>query len=197
MRTLIVGIAGPPCAGKSTVCSILSSENKKIVHLNMENFYKSTELAPFYKGHRNLDSPRSINFESLEEALKQIKEGKEVTIPVYSKETSAQIGTEKIKSSEIVLVEGFLLFSRRKVRDMLDVLVFIDIDFDTLAERKRIRKMGSDLNLEYYNTVLVPMTKKYVIPSKRYADYVINGTKQIEAVRNEVINILNKEQVLY
>lgn len=190
MRPLLVGIAGPPCAGKSTLCIALSKERSDITHVSMEDFYKDTESVPFYKGHKNLDSPKSIEFITLETTLNRLRDGKEISVPIYSKNNSMQIGTKIVRPSKVLLVDGFLIFWHKRIRDMLDLKIYIDIDFKTQIERKMIRKLGNDLNMGYYNTVLIPMTKKYVVPSKKYADYIIDGTKSITTLKKDFLRIL-------
>ena len=131
MTPLFIGIAGPPCAGKSTLCTALSKERSDITHVSMEDFYKDTGSAPFYKGHRNLDSPKSIEFSALKATLDKLRDGKEISVPVYSKNHSTQIGTKIVRPSKVLLVDGFLLFWHKRIRDMLDLKIYIDIDFKT------------------------------------------------------------------
>lgn len=192
MKPLLIGVAGPPCAGKTTLCDLLSRRSREVTHISMESFYKEIKQMPLYKHYRNLDSPRSINFELLRGALKQIIDGKAVAIPVYSKEEATSIKEEVVKPTKIVLVEGFLLFSKRQIREMLDVRIYLDIDFGTQEKRKRARNSGNDLDAEYYNKVLIPMTKKYVIPTKRYADYILDGTQPQGILADKLAAIIAK-----
>jgi uridine kinase len=194
MRPLLIGIAGPPCAGKTTLCAALSKRDGEVTHISMESFYKDTEHMPFYRQYRNFDSPKSINFESLSYVLKQIVDGKKVTIPVYSKEEAKCVKEELVKPTKIILVEGFLLFSRKPIRQMFDARIYIDINSGTQAKRKSARNSGNDLNQEYCKKVLIPMAKKYVIPTKRYADYVLDGTHPQDILADEVAAIIAKYQ---
>ena len=190
MTATLIGIAGVPCAGKTTLCMRLE-EKPGITCLRMEDFYKGNELIPRYRNFRNYDSPLSIDFEALGRTIKSLKRGESVDVPVYSKDSAGAVGIQKITAAGIIIVEGFLLFVKKEIRDLFDVRIFMDVDQETQLMRKKGRNAGLDSNLEYYNKVLVPMSKKHVVPTKKYADYILDGTKTIDELTTELIDILS------
>ncbi|MDE1851062.1 MAG: hypothetical protein KGH69_00015 [Candidatus Micrarchaeota archaeon] len=190
MASYVVGIAGPACSGKSTVCSRIAAKDRRVMHVGMENFYKSTDATPLYRGFRNLDSPSSIDFGSLLGTLRDLKDGRNVAIPVYSKNESRAISVEEVSPKPIILVEGFVLFAEEQIRDILDLKLFIDVDKDTQASRKFGRRDGNDLNREYFENVLLPMEERYVRPTKAYADLVIDGSLSLHHVEHEIMQAL-------
>ena len=157
----------------------------------MEDFYKDPKTAPSHKGFKNLDSPDSINFKMLENILLRLKKGESVTVPIFSKQKRDVIGAKILNPKPIIIVEGFLLFSKNKIRKLINLLIFIDIDSNTQLLRKFKRKEGNDLDINYYQNVLLPMSKKYVTPTKKYATYIVDGSKTIKETEKEVKSLIN------
>lgn len=189
MTVKLIGIAGAPCAGKTTLCENLG-RIPKISCLGMEDFYRADHLIPVYRNFRNYDSPSSIDFEKLGNTIRSLKRGEDVEVPIYSKDAVKTTGTKTITAEDILVVEGFLLFVQKDIRELFDMRIFIDIDPETQLMRKKIRNAGLDSNLEYYYKVLVPMVKKYVIPTKKYADYILDGKKTQAELTDELTGIL-------
>ena len=89
--------------------------------------------------------------------------------------------TKTVSPSRIILVEGILIYSHDKLRDMLDIKIFVDTDSDVRFIRRlkrdiaeRGREVQSVIN-QYLDTVR-PMHNQFVEPSKRYADIIIIPT---------------------
>ena len=86
--------------------------------------------------------------------------------------------TVVVPPARVVVIDGILLFSDPRVRDLCDVKVFVDADADIrLMRRLRrdINKRGRTLEevLDQYLTTVQPMHLQFVEPSKRYADIIV------------------------
>jgi uridine kinase len=75
-------------------------------------------------------------------------------------------------------VEGILIFADERLREMIDVKIYVEADADIRFIRRlerdiaeRGRTVRSVIN--QYLTTVRPMHLKFVEPSKRYADLII------------------------
>lgn len=83
-----------------------------------------------------------------------------------------------IKSAPVILLEGILLLSDERIRDLLDIKIFVDTDADVRILRRimrdvKERKRSLESVVEQYLTTVKPMHEMYVEPSKRYANIII------------------------
>ena len=77
------------------------------------------------------------------QCLKDIQSGKSTLVPVYDFKTNARVDGEfvTIQPSDVVLLEGILVFYYKEVRDLFDMKLFVDTDADTrLARRGKVPK---------------------------------------------------------
>ena len=126
-----------------------------------------------------LDEPAALDWDLLLDHLKALKEGSAVEMPTYSYLTcTRQKETEHLDPHEVVLLEGILVLSDKRLRNMMDIKVFVDADGDDrlirvisrdCIERGRTPQMVIDR----YERVLKPMHLKHIEPAKRFADLIV------------------------
>jgi uridine kinase len=180
---LIIGIAGGTGSGKTTVVSklknLLSSEDYVVIP--QDAYYKDCgHLTAEQKAVQNFDHPDSIDFDYLIEHLNELKEGRPVDQPVYSYVTCERSKTEvvRVNPAHIIIVEGILIFTCEKLREMMDIKVFVDADADDRLSRvisRDIVERGKNVDqvLRRYEQTVKPMHLQYIEPTKRYADIII------------------------
>ena len=180
---LIIGIAGGTGSGKTTVVSklknLLSSEDYVVIP--QDAYYKDCgHLTAEEKAVQNFDHPDSIDFDYLIEHLNELKEGRPVDQPVYSYVTCERSKTEvvRVNPAHIIIVEGILIFTCEKLREMMDIKVFVDADADDRLSRvisRDIVERGKNVDqvLRRYEQTVKPMHLQYIEPTKRYADIII------------------------
>ena len=104
----------------------------------------------------------------------------------------------------IILIEGILIFTRRKLRDLMDIKIYVDTDADIRFIRRLERDMNErnrslDSVVAQYEATVRPMHLKFVEPSKRYADVIIpnGGRNQVamEMVVSRLRELLNMRLV--
>ncbi len=118
-------------------------------------------------------------------------------VPVY--DFTAHRRTEEtvlVEPSPIILVDGILIFTKRKLREMMDIKVYVDTDADVRFIRRLQRDMNErgrslDSVVEQYMNTVRPMHLKFVEPSKRYADVIIPGWRPQRVAREMVVSRLN------
>ena len=185
MESLIIGIAGGSGSGKSTFTNRIKEYfGDDVVVLYHDNYYRRQDGVPFEQRVTvNYDHPDSLETELLVEHLKQLKEGKSIECPVYDY-TKHNRSSEviRIDPKPVILVEGILLLADPRVRDLLDIKVYVEADADERILRRisrDVEERGRDLNgiIKQYLTTVKPMHYLYVEPTRSKADIVINSGK--------------------
>ncbi|WP_330442761.1 uridine kinase [Flavobacterium sp. C4GT6] len=197
---LIIGIAGGTGSGKTTVVHQIMNELPltEVGIISQDSYYRETSNLSYNERAKiNFDHPRSIDFELLTQHLKELKEGKTIEQPVYSFVTHNRTGDTIITHPrKVMIVEGILILSDPKLREMFDIKVYVHAD----ADERLIRRLKRDIaergrNMEEvlnrYQTTLKPMHEQFIEPTKAYADIIIPhdryNTVAIDVVR-AVIN---------
>ena len=179
---LIIGIAGGTGSGKTTVVKKIMKRLPvgEVAIISQDSYYKDSSHVPVEDRQKiNFDEPAAFDWDLLIRHLKELKAGRAIEMPTYSYLTcTRQEETVHVESSDVVLVEGILVFSDRRVRDMFDIKVFVDADGDDrlirvisrdCIERGRTPQMV----IERYERVLKPMHIQHIEPAKRYADLIV------------------------
>ena len=179
---LIIGIAGGSGSGKTTVVKAITEQLKdKVTVIPQDSYYKDLSHATDEeKRVHNFDHPDSIDFDLLRQQLKELREGKIVEQPIYSYITCGRSKDETVtvKTSEIIIVEGILIFTCRRLREQMDIKLFVDADDDDRVMRvisRDIAERGKTAEwvIERYTKTVKPMYLQFIEPSKRYADIII------------------------
>lgn len=179
---LIIGICGGTGSGKTTVVNkileILPADH--VVILSQDSYYKDNSHVPVeQRKFINFDHPDSIEFDLLLEHINELKKGNSIEMPIYSYITCTRDSkTITVHSKDVVLVEGILLFSDKRIRDICNVKVFVDAPADERLMRvikRDIIERGRSVEqtLERYLETVRPMHEQFIEPTKRYADIII------------------------
>ncbi|WP_430967780.1 uridine kinase [Spongiimicrobium sp. 2-473A-2-J] len=183
---LIIGIAGGTGCGKTTVVNQIINElpNEEVGVISQDSYYNDlSHLTYEERAKINFDHPRAIDFGLLGEHLTLLKKGKPIQQPVYSfpkhNRTSDTILTHPRK---VMIVEGILIMTNPKIRDMFDIKIFVHADSDERLIRRLkrdITERGRDLDevLDRYQSTLKPMHDQFIEPTKEYADIIIPNNK--------------------
>jgi len=127
----------------------------------------------------NFDHPGSIEFPLLINHLKKLKNGEIINMPIYSYLTCTRAGeTVKLQPKHVVIVEGIMILTDKKLREMMDIKVFVDADADDRLARvikRDIIERGRSVDkvLERYEKTVKPMHLQFIEPSKRFADIIV------------------------
>jgi uridine kinase len=86
--------------------------------------------------------------------------------------------TITIESKAIILLEGILILDSPKLRDLMDIKIFVDTDADVRIIRRIVRDMrerGRSLDsvINQYLSIVKPAHNEFCEPTKRYADIII------------------------
>jgi uridine kinase len=182
MKPFIVGVAGGSGSGKSTVARNLAQalHAESVAFIDMDAYYRNFEHVPLAERRKiNWDHPESFDWELLVGQLTRLASGEAIEKPVYDFVTHTRSPqTVIVPAAPVVVIDGILLFSDGRVRDLCDVKVFVDADADV----RLIRRIKRDMNkrgrpleeiLDQYVTTVQPMHLQFVEPTKRYADVIV------------------------
>lgn len=181
-KPIVFGVAGGTASGKTTVArTILEAVGaEQIAYLPHDAYYRDMpHLTLEERAHQNYDHPNSLETKLMIEHIEQLLRWQPVQVPVYDFTTHRRTEeTVLVEPSPIILVDGILIFTKRKLRELMDIKVYVDTDPDVRFIRRLerdIEERGRSLPLviEQYMETVRPMHLKFVEPSKRYADVII------------------------
>ncbi|MBW6490729.1 MAG: uridine kinase [Lentimicrobium sp.] len=179
---LIIGIAGGSGCGKSTVVKQIIKKLPKdsVTVIPQDSYYKDNgHLSPEERAKINFDHPSSIEFNLLIKHLDLLKEGETIGMPIYSYLTCARAKeTIPVQPREVIIVEGILIMSNPRLRERMDIKVFVDADADDRLMRiirRDIEERGRSFAqvLDHYDKFVKPMHLQFIEPTKRYADIIV------------------------
>ncbi len=181
-RPFVVGVAGGSGSGKTTVVEqiIQALGTPDVTVLHHDAYYRDrSDLTPEQRQAINYDHPDSLENALMIAHLEALLRRELVQEPVYDFSHHARLTqTERLEPAEIVIVEGILVFQDARLRELMDLRLFVETDADVRFIRRlrrdleeRGRTLGSVVR-QYLETVR-PMYLEFVEPSKRYADIII------------------------
>jgi len=199
IKPIVFGVAGGTASGKTTVArAILDAVGAaKIAYLPHDAYYHDRiDLSFEERARLNYDHPDSLDTKLLIRHIKDLSVGAPVHMPVYDFTTDRRTeDTILVEPAPIILVDGILIFTKRKLRDLMDIKIFVDTDSDVRFIRRLQRDMkerGRSLDsiVQQYLETVRPMHLKFVEPSKRYADVIIPGGGQNKVAMEMVVSRL-------
>ena len=179
---MIIGICGGTGSGKTTIANrILQSVSAdEVVFIQQDLYYRNLKDMPLdYRNAANFDHPDAIDNELLANHLKKLNAGEPVELPIYDFRTHSRLpDTTPIEAKPIVIVEGILIFAEARLREQMDIKVFVETPDDIRFIRRLKRDIAErgrtlDSVIEQYIATVRPMHNQFVEPSKRYADVII------------------------
>lgn len=182
MKVTIIGVAGGTGSGKSTLVKRLQEAfaGDQVATLCHDYYYKSLPNLTYEERTKlNYDHPQAFDTDMMVEHIKALKEGVAIERPVYSfVEHNRTAEKVPVLPSQVIIVDGILIFENKQLRDLMDIKVFVDTDADLrLARRilRDVRERGRSMEsvIDQYTNTVKPMHEEFVEPSKKYADVII------------------------
>ena len=178
----IIGIAGGTGSGKTTVVRKLIERLPKgeVVVIPQDSYYKDSSHVPAEERQNiNFDHPDAFDWRLLIKQIGELKEGRAIEQPTYSYILSNRLPeTVHVEPKPVIIVEGIMALVNRKLRDMMDLKIYVDCDSDVRLIRNIQRDIVErgrtvDMVVNRYLEVLKPMHEQFIEPSKRYANIII------------------------
>lgn len=202
-KPYIIGICGASGSGKTYISNLIVNTTNElfknisdgdIIVLNQDSYYKSGN------DNTNFDVPDAIDFDLLQDHLELLINGCNIDCPIYDFTTHSRKNVcTKISPGKIIIVEGILIFTQIKLRNLFNMKIFVDAEEPTQIFRRAIRDINErnrtieEVKLRYERDVW-PSYKQYVQPSSKYADIVINNYNDCfvgpRIILNHIIHVL-------
>lgn len=182
MAAYVVGVAGGTGSGKTTVAERIAAAlpADKVCVVQHDNYYRDRPDLDFEaRASLNFDHPDALETELLVEHLVRLRAGEPVAVPVYDFKTHRRSeATKVLEPRPVIIVEGILVFVDQRLRELMDLKLFVDTPADIRVMRRIRRDLEQrgrsfqSIREQYYATVR-PMHLQFVEPSKAYADLII------------------------
>lgn len=206
-EAFVIGICGGSASGKTTVAkTIIEQLNIPwVVWLSMDCFYKDLneeELQLAAQNEWNFDAPASFDLDYCVEKLRDLKSGKAIDCPQYDFNTHKRTqNTKPMYGANVIIFEGILVMCDERLRELMDLKIFVDTDSDIrLARRIRrdLASRGRTLRgvIDQYNKFVKPSYENYILPLIKFADIVIprggENRVAVNLVTQQVVKQLEK-----
>lgn len=175
MNKLIVLVCGGSCSGKTVFASLF----RNALILEMDHFYLGKkEMKPLPDGSYDFDAPEAVDLEACASAVKDLAQGKKVTIPVYDMKLSDRVGTQEIQAKpedRFIVVPGIFSFNE-PLRKLGDLKIYLDTPREIRVARRMIRDVAkgrNDIDTLAWSITVENNHQKYIEPMKHYADLLI------------------------
>ena len=204
MKCTVIGVAGGTGSGKSTFTNRIKREfGNDVTVIYFDNYYRRRDdMSLEERKLVNYDHPDSLETDLLIENVTKLINGMAVDEPVYDftvHNRSSKV--RRVEPSRILIIEGILALHDERLRNLMDIKVYVEADADERILRRVIRDVrdrGRDVEgiARQYLTTVKPMHYAYVEPTRYLADIVINsGMNQVafDLVKNKIEQILQEK----
>lgn len=200
----IIGIAGGTGSGKTTVVKkiIEALPPDSVAVVPQDSYYNDTTgMTDEERKAINFDHPDAFDWKLLIKQMSDLRNGKAIEQPTYSYIISNRLPeTIHVEPRPVIIVEGIMALVNRKLRDMMDLKIFVDCD-DDIRLIRNIQRDTIDrgrtvtMVMERYMNVLKPMHEQFIEPSKRFANIIIpaggSNTPGIDIVCKYIEHLCN------
>ena len=178
----IIGIAGGTGSGKTTVVNKIAEALPPhyVAVVPLDSYYNDTsEMTEEERDAINFDHPDAFDWKLLTKHINDLRNGKAVEQPTYSYILCNRLKeTIHVEPRPVIIIEGIMTLLNKKLRDMMDLKIFVDTDSDERLIRNIQRDVVErgrtvDMVINRYLDVLKPMHEQFIEPTKKYADIII------------------------
>lgn len=178
----IIGIAGGTGSGKTTVVKkiVKALPLHYVAVVPLDSYYNDTSDMTEEERHAiNFDHPDAFDWKLLIKQINELKNGNAIEQPTYSYLKCNRLKeTIHVEPKPVIIIEGIMTLLNKKLRDMMDMKIFVDTDSDERLIRNIQRDVVErgrtvDMVVDRYLKVLKPMHEQFIEPTKRYADLII------------------------
>lgn len=181
-KVTIIGIAGGTGSGKTTVVKkiVEALPPHHVAVVPLDSYYNDTTSMTEEERHAiNFDHPDAFDWKLLTKQINELREGRAIEQPTYSYLKCNRLQeTIHVEPKPVIIVEGIMTLINKKLRDIMDIRIFVDCDSDERLIRNIQRdtvERGRDVQtvLDRYLKVLKPMHEQFIEPTKRFAHIII------------------------
>lgn len=189
-KPIIIGVTGGSGSGKTTVSRAIFEQLKghSLLMIEEDSYYNDQTNVSFEERVKtNYDHPNAFDTDLLVSQINDLLNWKSIEKPIYdyTQHTRSQ-ETVKVEPKEVIILEGIMVLNDPRLRDLMDIKIFVDTDDDIRIIRRIQRDMeerGRSLQsvIDQYLATVKPMYHQFIEPTKRYADIIVpeGGQNQV------------------
>ena len=200
-KPIIIGVTGGSGSGKTSVSRAIFNNfpDHSIMMLEQDSYYKDQSHLSFEERlNTNYDHPFAFDNDLLIQHVGDLLNYKAIEKPVYDYVAHTRSQATIIQEpKEVIILEGILILEDERLRDLMDIKVYVDTDDDIRRIKRDMEERGRTLDsvIEQYLTVVKPMYHQFIEPTKRYADIIVpeggENHVAIDLITTKVASFLN------
>lgn len=181
-KPIIIGVTGGSGSGKSSVSNKILKQfgEPSVMLLQQDYYYKDQSHLSFEERLKtNYDHPFAFDNDLFISHIDALLSGEAIDKPVYdyAKHTRSDEVIHQ-EPRDVIIIEGILILEDKRLRELMDIKVYVDTDDDIRLARRIQRDVierGRSVNsvIKQYTTVVKPMFHQFIEPTKRYADIIV------------------------
>ncbi|HJA72989.1 MAG TPA: uridine kinase [Candidatus Limosilactobacillus faecipullorum] len=204
-RPIVIGVTGGSGSGKTTVSQAIydNLKGQSIQIINQDTYYNDQAMMTMEERKAvNYDHPLAFDTDLLIQQLDALRHNQSIEMPVYDyKEYTRSAKTVHVEPQDVIILEGILILDDERLRDLMDIKVYVDADDDIRILRRIQRDMKErgrtlDSIISQYLKTVKPMYHQFIEPTKRYADIIVPEGGQnhvaIDILTTKVRDVLAK-----
>ncbi|WP_297992398.1 uridine kinase [Anoxybacillus sp.] len=208
-KPVVIGVAGGSGSGKTAVTKAIYEhfQGHSILMLEQDYYYKDQSHLPFEERLKtNYDHPLAFDNDLLIEHINKLLNYEPIDKPVYDYTLHTRSNEViRVEPKDVIILEGILVLEDERLRNLMDIKVYVDTDADIRIIRRLLRDMkerGRTLEsvIEQYVNVVRPMHNQFIEPTKRYADIIIpeggHNHVAIDLMVTKIQTILEQKSIL-
>ena len=205
-KPIVIGIAGGTGSGKTSIAAKIMKtfKDQSVLLIQQDSYYRDQSHLTFEERlETNYDHPDAFDNDLLMEQIHKLQQYEAIEVPVYDYARHTRSDEiMRVEPKEVVILEGILVLEDAKLRDLMDIKIFVDTDADIRILRRMVRDMEergrtAQSVIDQYLSAVRPMHNQFVEPSKCYADVIIpEGGKNrvaIDLVATKIEMILEEK----
>ena len=199
----VVGLAGPSGSGKSTVAKRVARRlNGHVISMEVSSIAVN-HLPLEERAKQNYDAPNAIDMQLLESHICNYAAGQAIEAPIYDFAQHLRVSehTEHIPAKRLLIVEGILALHFVRLRPHFDLSIYLDAPDEVCFHRRKVRDITErqrslDFILRQYESTVLPAAREYVLPSRAYADLVLDSNTDLAAVEKSLYDAIVQTRAL-
>lgn len=193
MKPYLIAIAGCSGAGKSTLARYLKSRLPATIFDLDAYYYSLDHLAFEERAAQNFDHPDALDVAELTRNLRALAAGEAIERPIYDFTVHTRLReTQRVQPNEYIIVEGLFPLHWPQLRELFQTKVFVDAEHKTCLPRRQARDVAergrtAESVQQQYERTVKPMAEQFIVPTKAYADVVVDGSLPVEHTAEAVL----------
>ena len=202
-QVFVVGLAGPSGSGKTAVARRVASRLNGHV-MSMETYAVAVNYLSFEdRARQDYDAPDATDVELMESQIRKYSSGQAIEAPVYDfgQHLRIRMQTDHVPPKPLLIVEGILALHFAELRPHFDLSIYLEAPDEICFHRRKVRDITErqrtlELVKWQYEHNVLPAARQYLLPSKRYADLVIDSTTDLATVEKSIEEAIAQKRAL-